>query len=42
MGAGGAVMYPKDKQTPEAVATKLKAEIEQWAPVIKKAGVYAD
>jgi tripartite-type tricarboxylate transporter receptor subunit TctC len=38
----GAVMYPKDKQTPEAVATKLKAEIEQWAPVIKKAGVYAD
>jgi tripartite-type tricarboxylate transporter receptor subunit TctC len=38
----GAVMYPKDMQTPEAVATKLKAEIEQWAPVIKKAGVYAD
>jgi tripartite-type tricarboxylate transporter receptor subunit TctC len=38
----GAVMYPKDQQTPEAVATKLKAEIEQWAPIIKKAGVYAD
>jgi len=38
----GAVLYPKDQQTPEAVATKLKAEIEQWAPVIKKAGVYAD
>ena len=30
------------KQTPEAVATKLKAEIEQWGPIIKKAGVYAD
>jgi tripartite-type tricarboxylate transporter receptor subunit TctC len=38
----GAVTYPKDQQTPEAVAVKLKAEIEQWAPIIKKAGVYAD
>ncbi len=38
----GAVMYPKDMQTPQAVETKLKAEIAQWAPVIKKAGVYAD
>jgi len=38
----GAVTYPKDQQTPEAVATKLKAEIDQWAPIIKKAGVYAD
>jgi tripartite-type tricarboxylate transporter receptor subunit TctC len=38
----GAVTYPKEQQTPEAVAVKLKAEIEQWAPIIKKAGVYAD
>ena len=38
----GAVTYPKEQQNPEAVATKLKAEIEQWEPIIKKAGVYAD
>jgi tripartite-type tricarboxylate transporter receptor subunit TctC len=38
----GAVTYPKDQQTPEAVAAKLKAEIDQWGPIIKKAGVYAD
>ncbi|MBC7501947.1 MAG: tripartite tricarboxylate transporter substrate binding protein BugD [Herminiimonas sp.] len=27
---------------PEALRTHLKAEIEKWAPIIKKAGVYAD
>ena len=38
----GAVTYPKDKQTPQALQAHLKAEIEKWAPIIKKAGVYAD
>lgn len=38
----GAVTYPKEQQNPDAVTTKLRNEIEQWAPVIKKAGVYAD
>ena len=38
----GAVLYPKEQQTPEAVAEKLKSEIARWEPVIKKAGVYAD
>lgn len=38
----GAVTYPKAQQTPEAVTAKLKAETEQWAPIIKKAGDYAD
>jgi tripartite-type tricarboxylate transporter receptor subunit TctC len=28
--------------TPEALRTHLKAEIDKWAPIIKKAGVYAD
>ena len=28
--------------TPEALRTHLKAETEKWAPIIKKAGVYAD
>jgi len=38
----GAVTYPKDKQTPQALETHLKAEIAKWAPLIKKAGQYAD
>jgi len=28
--------------TPEALHAHLKAEIDKWAPIIKKAGVYAD
>jgi tripartite-type tricarboxylate transporter receptor subunit TctC len=38
----GAVSFPPDKQTPQALQAHLKAEIDKWAPVIKKAGVYAD
>jgi putative tricarboxylic transport membrane protein len=30
------------RATPEALRTHLKAEIDKWAPIIKKAGVYAD
>ena len=32
----------KDRATPEALRTHLVAEIDKWAPVIKKAGIYAD
>ena len=38
----GAVTMPPDKQTPQALQAHLKAEIEKWAPIIKKAGAYAD
>jgi tripartite-type tricarboxylate transporter receptor subunit TctC len=38
----GAVSFPADKQTPAALQAHLKAEIEKWAPLIKKAGQYAD
>jgi tripartite-type tricarboxylate transporter receptor subunit TctC len=38
----GAEAYPVDKATPAALGTHLKAEIDKWAPIIKKAGVYAD
>ena len=31
-----------DKATPAAHQAHLKAEIDKWAPLIKKAGVYAD
>jgi tripartite-type tricarboxylate transporter receptor subunit TctC len=38
----GAVTFPADKQTPAALQAHLKAEIDKWAPLIKKAGQYAD
>jgi len=38
----GAVSFPADKQTPAALQAHLKAEIDKWAPLIKKAGQYAD
>ena len=38
----GSVIYPTAQQTPEGLARHLKAEIDKWGPVIKKAGVYAD
>ena len=30
------------RATPEALRGHLKTEIDKWAPIIKKAGVYAD
>jgi tripartite-type tricarboxylate transporter receptor subunit TctC len=38
----GATAYPADKATPAVLAAHVKAEIDKWAPIIKKAGVYAD
>jgi tripartite-type tricarboxylate transporter receptor subunit TctC len=32
----------QDKATPEALRAHLKAQIDLWGPIIKKAGVYAD
>ena len=38
----GATIYPPEKATPAALQAHLKAEINKWGPLIKKAGVYAD
>jgi len=38
----GAEPVSKDKATPESLQKQLKAEIEKWGPIIKKAGIYAD
>ena len=38
----GATTYPPEKATPAALQAHLRAEIAKWAPLIKKAGVYAD
>jgi tripartite-type tricarboxylate transporter receptor subunit TctC len=38
----GAEIVPVEKQTPEALSSWVKSEIDKWVPIIKKAGVYAD
>ena len=38
----GSVPVTADKATPEGLQKHLKAEIEKWSPIIKKAGIYAD
>ena len=38
----GADTVAENRATPEAHRALLRAEIDRWAPIIKKAGVYAD
>jgi tripartite-type tricarboxylate transporter receptor subunit TctC len=38
----GAEPVAENRATPEALRAHLKAEIDKWSPIIKKAGVYAD
>ena len=38
----GADTVVESRATPDALRNHLKAEIDKWAPIIKKAGVYAD
>lgn len=35
-------VWPADEQTPEALATKQKAELARWSLIIKEAGVKAE
>jgi tripartite-type tricarboxylate transporter receptor subunit TctC len=35
-------IYPRDRQTPEALGAFQKAEIEKWWPIIKTAGIKAE
>jgi tripartite-type tricarboxylate transporter receptor subunit TctC len=41
-GELGTEPVAQDRATPEAHRALLKAEIDRWGPIIKKAGVYAD
>jgi tripartite-type tricarboxylate transporter receptor subunit TctC len=38
----GQEFWPRDKQTPEALAAQQKAEIEKWWPIIKAADIKAE
>jgi tripartite-type tricarboxylate transporter receptor subunit TctC len=38
----GAQIVPESKQTPAGLHDWLKAEIDKWTPIIKRAGVYAE
>jgi tripartite-type tricarboxylate transporter receptor subunit TctC len=38
----GAQIVPESKQTPASLRDWLKAEVDKWQPIIRKAGVYAD
>jgi tripartite-type tricarboxylate transporter receptor subunit TctC len=38
----GAATVSDDRVNPEALRKHLKAEIDRWGPILKKAGVYAD
>jgi putative tricarboxylic transport membrane protein len=38
----GAEPVAENRATPAALGAHLKAEIDKWSPIIKKAGVYAD
>ena len=41
-GELGAEPIALDRATPDALRKHLKAEVDKWSPIIKKAGVYAD
>jgi len=38
----GQQIYPREQQTPEALAAFQKAEIDKWWPIIKAAGIKAE
>jgi len=38
----GQDIFPRDQQTPEALAAFQKSEIEKWWPIIKEAGIKAE
>ena len=42
LGDLGHEIFPREQQTPAALATLQRAEIEKWWPIIKEAGIKAE
>src|SRR5262245_32510639 len=42
LAAAGADTVAPERGRPEVLRAHLKAEIDRWTPIIRKAGVYAD
>jgi tripartite-type tricarboxylate transporter receptor subunit TctC len=38
----GQEIFPREQQTPEALAAYQKAEIEKWWPIVKEANIKAE
>jgi tripartite-type tricarboxylate transporter receptor subunit TctC len=38
----GAEVFPREQQTPEALAALVKADAEKWWPIIKELGIKAE
>ena len=38
----GADIFPRERQTPEALGAMVKAEAEKWWPIIKELGIRAE
>jgi len=38
----GQDIFPREQQTPTALAAKQKAEVEKWWPIIKAAGIKSE
>ena len=38
----GQEIFPREQQTPEALAAFQKSEIEKWWPIIRAAGIKAE
>jgi tripartite-type tricarboxylate transporter receptor subunit TctC len=38
----GGDIFPRERQTPEALAAMVKADAAKWWPIIKAAGIKAD
>jgi tripartite-type tricarboxylate transporter receptor subunit TctC len=42
LGDIGIVVFPREKQTPEALATMQKTDAEKWGPLVKEFGIRAE
>jgi tripartite-type tricarboxylate transporter receptor subunit TctC len=38
----GVDIFPRERQTPEALGALVKADVEKWWPVIKELGIKAE